>query len=126
MPIDSRWSPDINNILVVTCSLRTFDATADEQLAQFLGNEALRLERTALLLARARALLRDERILSPADAVLRRAVGSARHKACEFLTENKVMHLSTSMQDRLDTLLIVDDDNSRSHLHHIKANPSEP
>ena len=106
--------------------LRTFDATADERLAQFLRNEALRLERTASLLARARAWLRDERILSPADSFLRRAVGSARHKAREFLTEQMATHLSTSMRARLDTLLIVDDDHSRSHLHHIKANPSAP
>ena len=41
----------------------------------------LRLERTASLLARARAWLRDEQVLAAADPVLRRAVGTARHKA---------------------------------------------
>ena len=33
------------------------------------------------LLARARGWLRDEHVLAPADSVLRRAVGAARHKA---------------------------------------------
>ena len=35
--------------------LRAFDAAAGERLARFLEDEALRLERTASLLARARA-----------------------------------------------------------------------
>ena len=39
--------------------LRAFDAAAGERLARFLKDEALRLERTASLLARARAWLRD-------------------------------------------------------------------
>ena len=50
-------------------------------------DEALRLERTASLLARARAWLRDEHVLAPADSVLRRAVGAARHKARDLLTD---------------------------------------
>ncbi len=44
-------------------------------------DEALRLERTASLLARAHAWLRDEHVLAPSDSVLRRAIGAARHKA---------------------------------------------
>ena len=106
--------------------LRAFDATADKDLARFLEDEALRLERTASLLARARTWLRDERILAPADSVLRRAAGSARHKARELLTQQMATHLSTSMRDRLDALLTVDDDQPRSPLQHIKTNPSSP
>ena len=60
--------------------LRTFDTAAGERLARFLEDEALRLDRTASLLARARGWLRDEHVLAPADSVLRRAVGAARHK----------------------------------------------
>ena len=56
--------------------LRTFDAAAGERLARFLEDEALRLERTASLLARARAWLRDEHVLAPADSVLRRRCGT--------------------------------------------------
>ena len=61
--------------------LRTFDAATGERLARFLEDAARRLERTASLLARARAWLRDEHVLAPADSVLRRAVGAARHNA---------------------------------------------
>ena len=67
--------------------LRAFDAAAGERLARFLENEALRLERTASLLARARAWLRDEHVLAPSDPVLRRAIGAARHKARTLLTQ---------------------------------------
>ena len=55
------------------------------RLARFLEDEALRLDRTASLLARARGWLRDEHVLAPADSVLRRAVGAARHKARALL-----------------------------------------
>ena len=67
--------------------LSAFDAAAGERLARFLEDEALRLERTASLLARARAWLRDEHVLAPADSVLRRAIGAARHKARTLLTQ---------------------------------------
>ena len=48
--------------------LSAFDAAAGERLARFLEDEALRLERTASLLARARAWLRDEHVLAPSDS----------------------------------------------------------
>ena len=54
--------------------LGAFDAAVGERLARFLEDEALRLERAASLLARARAWLRDEHVLAPADSVLRRAI----------------------------------------------------
>ena len=106
--------------------LRTFDAPAGERLARFLEDEALRLERTASLLARARAWLRDEHVLAPADSVLRRAVGAARHKARDLLTDRIAEHLSAPMRDRLDALVAVDDDQPHSPLHRIKASSSNP
>ena len=77
--------------------LCAFDAAAGERLARFLEDEALRLERTASLLARARAWLRDEHVLAPADSVLRRAIGAARHKARTLLMQR--------MAERLDDML---------------------
>ena len=74
--------------------LRTFDTAAGERLARFLEDEALRLDRTASLLARARGWLRDEHVLAPADSVLRRAVGAARHKARALLTQRMAERLS--------------------------------
>ena len=78
--------------------LGAFDAAVGERLARFFEDEALRLERTASLLARARAWLRDEHVLAPADSVLRSATGA----------------------DRLD------DDQPHSPLNRIKASSSSP
>ena len=108
-PAGSRRSPNNQQRIGEYLRLRTFDAAAGERLARFLEDEALRLERTTSLLARARAWLRDEHVLAPADSVLRRAVGAARHKA-----------------RRLDALVAVDDDQPHSPLHRIKASSSNP
>ena len=106
--------------------LRTFDTAAGERLARFLEDEALRLDRTASLLARARGWLRDEHVLAPADSVLRRAVGAARHKARALLTERMAERLSAPMRDRLDALVAVGDDHPHSPLHGIKTGTSSP
>ena len=106
--------------------LRTFDTAAGERLARFLEDEALRLDRTASLLARARGWLRDEHVLAPADSVLRRAVGAARHKARALLTQRMAERLSAPMRDRLDELVAVGDDPPHSPLHGIKTGTSSP
>ena len=77
-------------------------------------------------LARARAWLRDEHVLAPADSVLRRAVGAARHKARALLTQRMAEHLSAPMRDRLDALVAVGDDHPHSPLHAIKTGTSSP
>ena len=106
--------------------LRTWDTAAGERLARFLEDEALRLERTASLLARARAWLRDEHVLAPSDSVLRRAIGAARNKARTLLTERMAERLSAPMCDRLDALIAIDDDQPHSPLNRIKASSSNP
>ena len=106
--------------------LSAFDAAGSERLARFLEDEALRLERTASLLVRARAWLRDEHVLAPAATVLRRAVGAARHKARALLTQRLAERLSAPMRDRLDALVVVSDDHPHSPLHRIKASSSNP
>ena len=85
--------------------LGAFDTVGSERLARFLEDEALRIERTGALLAQARAWLRDEHILAPADSVLRRAAGAARHKARTLLTQRMAERLSVSMRNRLDALV---------------------
>ena len=106
--------------------LRVFDAAAGERLARFLEDEALRLERTASLLARARVWLRDEHVLAPSDSVLRRATGAARHKARTLLTQRMAERLSAPMREGLDALVAVDDDQPHSPLNRIKASSSNP
>ena len=106
--------------------LGAFDNAVGERLARFLEDEALRLDRTASLLARARGWLRDEHVLAPADSVLRRAVGAARHKARALLTQRMAERLSAPMRDRLDALVAVGDDQPHSPLHGIKTGTSSP
>ena len=76
--------------------------------------------------ARARGWLRDEHVLAPADSVLRRAVGAARHKARALLTQRMAERLSAPMRDRLDELVAVGDDQPHSPLHDIKTGTSSP
>ena len=104
--------------------LRAFDAAAGERLARFLEDEALRLERTASLLARARAWLRDEHVLAPSDPVLRRAIGAARHKARTLLTQRMAERLSAPMREGLDALVAVDDDQPHSPLNRTSPRPA--
>ena len=106
--------------------LGAFDAAGSERLARFLEDEALRLERTASRLARARAWLRDEHVLAPGDSVRRRAVGAARHHARARLTHRMAERLSAPMRDRLDALVAVGDDQPHSPLQRIKASSSNP
>ena len=104
--------------------LRPFDTTAGDQLDQFLEGEALRLDRSAALLARGRAWLQEQRILVPADSVLRRAVSSARQKARAVLMNRMMACLSASMRERLDELVAVAEAETFSVLNHIKTTPS--
>ena len=103
-----------------------FDTVGSERLARFLEDEALRIERTGALLAQARAWLRDEHILAPADSVLRRAAGAARHKARTLLTQRMAERLSVSMRNRLDALVAAGGDHPHSPLHRIKASSPNP
>ena len=106
--------------------LGAFDAAGSDRLARFLEDEARRLERTASLLARARAWLRDEHVLAPGDSVLRRAGGAARHQARARLTHRLAERLSAPMRDRLAALVAVGDDQPHSPLQRIKARSSNP
>lgn len=104
--------------------LRLFDATAADQLDQFLEGEALRLDRSAALLARGRAWLQEQRILAPADYVLRRAVSPARQKARAAMMNRMMACLSASMRERLDALVAVSEDEPFSALNRIKTTPA--
>ena len=106
--------------------LRAFDADTADELARFLEGEALRLDRTASLLGRARGWLRDERILAPATYVLRRAVGAARQGARTILTDRMAQRLSHTIRERLDALLHVGEDDPFSALNRIKSASSSP
>ncbi len=91
----------------------------------FSEAEALRLDHTPSLLARAGAPGSAMSTLSaPADSVLRRVVGAARQQARPLLTQRMAARLSAAIRDRLDVLVAVDDDQPHSPLHRIKTNLS--
>ena len=104
--------------------LRSFDTAAGYGLDQFLEGEALRLDRSAALLARGRTWLQEQRILAPADYTLRRAIGSARQKARTVLMNRMMACLSLPMRERLDALVAVAEDDPFSALNRIKTAPS--
>ena len=95
-----RGRPGLTAVLQRASRLRALQldvAGGGERLARFLEDEALRVDRTASLLARARARLRDEHVLAPADSVLRRAIGAARHKARALLCPQRAGASATSI-----------------------------
>ena len=105
--------------------LRSFDAAAGCDLEQFLESEALRLDRSAALLARGHTWLREQRILAPADYTLRRVIGSARQKARTALMDRMMASLSLPMRERLDALVAVAEDDPFSALNRIKSTSSK-
>ena len=107
-------------------SLRPFDACAAEDLARFLEVEAQRMDRTASLLARGGARLRDRYVLGPGESVLRRAVGSARQAARASMVERMEERLSPALRERLDALLDTGDDVRFTVLNRIKESTSSP
>lgn len=103
-----------------------FDGTARDQLVRFLENEALRLDRSAALLARGHTWLREHRLVAPAGSVLRRAVGTARQKARAGLMQRMMACLSSAIRDRLDALVVIAEDAPFSALNRIKTSPARP
>ena len=107
--------------------LRTFDTAIGERLARFLEGRSAAARPHGVPAGGGRGgWLRDEHVLAPADSVLRRVVGAARHKARAMLTQRRAERLSAPMRDRLDELVAVGDDQPHSPLHDIKTGTSSP
>ena len=106
--------------------LGAFAAAGRERRARCLEDDARRLERTASLLARARAWLHDEHVLAPGDSVRRRARGAARHHARARLTHRLAARLSAPMRARLAARVAGGADQPPSPLPRIKASASNP
>ena len=81
--------------------LRTFDSAAGERLARFLEDEALRLDRTGSLLARARGWLRDGTRPRPGRLGVAPRGGGCPTEARALLTQRMAERLSASMRNRL-------------------------
>lgn len=69
--------------------------------AEFLLEEAFRLEQPAALLARAKAFLKERHILQPADSALLRVVGEQRRRAREEIFAKITTHPLPGIVHRL-------------------------
>ena len=86
--------------------LRRFGEDAVVLLEAFLFEEACRLEQTGPLLVQAKAFLKENDILFPADSTLRRLIGAQRQAAREHIYSRIAGDLSASLREKLDALLI--------------------
>jgi len=101
--------------------LRYLEKADNQHLAEFLFNEACRLEQTGQLLTRAKDYLREQLILYPSDDVLHRFVVKQRQAAREHIYERITNSLPESTIKKLDDFL--DTDGGRFTLLHILKQP---
>lgn len=106
--------------------MRTFDKVAERELATHIAQEALRLDRLASLVAKARQWCRAGRFLMPADYAIYRIAQTERRKARDLLGKRMMQRLSPAMRSTLDVLLMTGDNASVSPLQRIKSTPSKP
>lgn len=112
-------------VLLAYLRLRRLEEEETGQLEAFLFEEACRLEHTASLLVLAKAFLKENGILFPADSTLRRLIGSQRQAAQEHIHKRIAQALSPEMRQKLDALLVASD-NRFTPFHTLKRPPRQP
>jgi len=106
--------------------LRPFESNEVALLAQFIFEEAFRLEQTGALQARVKAFLKAQRILQPAESTIDRLIGEQRQRAREVIYERVTAAVPDKLVCLLDELLQVPADETASSLQRIKNNPRNP
>ena len=106
--------------------LKPFDSAEAVLLAQFIFEEACRLEQAAALQARVKAFLKAQRILQPAESTLDRLIGEQRQRVREAIYERLTTALPSGMAGVLEELLQVPLGKKASPLQRLKANPHSP
>lgn len=91
--------------IILYLGVRYFEEAGGQSLAEFLFNEACRLEQTGPLLTLAKIFLREQTILYPGDDVLRRLVVKQRQAARGHIYKRITNSLSESIIEKLDGLL---------------------
>ena len=81
--------------------MRRFEETERQMLADFLFNEASRLEQTGPLLTQAKRFLNEHSILYPGDEVLRRLVAKQRQAARDHIYERITNSLGQDMRRKV-------------------------
>jgi TnpA family transposase len=106
-------------------SLKPFHTDGIKLLSDFLYKEALQIEPTDSLLVKATHFLRDNHILNPAEATLKRTIYEQRKKTRSYIFETIDAQLSPAFKERLDSLLQTDE-KTISPFHQIKNAPQKP
>ena len=105
--------------------MRRFEEAGRQLLADFLFNEASRLEQTGPLLNQAKRFLDAQSILFPSNEVLRRLVVKQRQAARDHIYERITNSLGQGMRKKLDDLLETNDAYF-TPLHTLKQPPGRP
>ena len=112
-------------VIISYLGLRYFEEASDQPLADFLFNEACRLEQAGPLLSLAKKFLCEQSIIYPSDDVLHRLVVKQRQAAREHIYERITNSLSESIIEKLDGLL--ETEGSRfTPLYSLKRPPGRP
>ncbi len=106
-------------------NLKPFHPDGVKLLSDFLYKEALQIEPTDSLLVKATHFLRDNHILNPAEATLKRTIYEQRNKTRSYIFETIDAQLTSAFKERLD-LLLQTDEKAISPFHQIKNTPQKP
>ena len=108
--------------IIMYLRVRYFEEAGNKSIADFLFDEACRLEQAGPLLILAKEFLREQSILCPSDDVLRRLVVKQRQAAREHIYKRITNLLAESITANLDGLL--ETEGNRFTPLHILKQPS--
>jgi len=106
-------------------NLHRFGEAEAALLEGVLFEEACRLEQTGPLMVQAKAFLKTERILFPADDTLRRLIITQQQAAREHIFKQIADSLSVDCIKKLDDLLVISS-NRLTPFHLLKQPPGKP
>jgi TnpA family transposase len=105
--------------------LKPFHPEGVQLLDDFLYKEALQIEPTDSLLVKTTHFLCENHIINPAEDTLRRTIYEQRKKARKYIFETINAQLSSTLKERLDSLLQTGAQ-TVSAFHQIKDAPRKP
>lgn len=106
-------------------ALRRPDKEELDLLGKFLFNEACRLEQINALLMKADQFLRENKILKPSEATIKRIIGTQRRLAQDFIFSKLTGLLPSDLITKLNALLVTEE-KTVSNLQFIKNPPGKP
>lgn len=105
--------------------LTPFSEAAEEQLREYLFEQALQIQEAESLFLKGTEVLRAGKILNPTDYALERLIKAVREKVRDCVYERIEKQLTPALCQALDALLIIGEQ-SYSMLYQIKEVPRKP